>query len=63
MKHKRELTWHELSAEINKLVSEGIPYEIIKKKLNVDISIIWEATGEKDLIDFCDEDESVTSNE
>lgn len=63
MKQKKELTWPELSAEINKLVSEDIPYDIIKKKLDVNISIIWEATGEKDLIDFCEEDQSDTSNE
>ncbi|MBT6733947.1 MAG: hypothetical protein HOA76_01425 [Gammaproteobacteria bacterium] len=57
MKQKKELTWDELSAEINKLVSEGVPYDVIKKKLDVNISIIWEATGEKDIMDFYEEDE------
>ena len=57
MKQKKELTWPELSAEINELVSEGVPYDVIKKKLDVNISIIWEATGEKDIMDFYEEDE------
>ena len=57
MKQKKELTWPELSAEINKLVSEGVPYDVIKKKLDVNISIICEATGEKDIMDFYEEDE------
>ena len=57
MKQKKELTWPELSAEINKLVSEGVPYDQNKKNLDVNISIIWEATGEKDIMDFYEEDE------